>query len=67
MDKQIIEECIEKLCQLGCKAVHRLIRDWEMGKKIPDIEHLSDTQQALVFGELKNIMSVYSTSGSCTI
>ena len=63
-DKQI-DSCLENLCQQGCRSVNQVIQQLEQGQVIETIAHLSGTQRQRLLQELKSIMAVYATTGSC--
>ena len=62
-----IETCVEKLCLKGCRVVWEDIRLLEKGLILPETDGLLETERLAVLHELKFIMSVYSTAGSCEI
>ena len=62
-----IETCVEKLCLKGCRVVWDDIRLLEEGSTLPETEGLLETERLAVLHELKFIMSVYSTAGSCAV
>ena len=62
-----IETCVEKLCLKGCRVVWEDIRLLEKGDLLPETSGLLETERLAVLHELKFIMSVYSTAGSCEI
>ena len=62
-----IETCVEKLCLKGCRVVWEDIRLLEEGSTLPETADLLETERLAVLHELKFIMSVYSTAGSCEV
>ena len=62
-----IESCVEKLCLKGCRVVWEDIRLLEEGSTLSETSGLLETERLAVLHELKFIMSVYSTAGSCEI
>lgn len=62
-----IEECIETLCQHGCRAVNLYIRDLEQGYITPYTAHLTLPEREQVLTELRAIMAVYHAGGSCSM
>jgi len=58
-----VEQCVEKLCRKGCRAVWSDIDALESGEFLPEIEGLSAAEVDAVIAELKSIMSVYQ--GNC--
>ena len=63
MDHRLIEQCVESLCQKGCRAVWSDIDALEAGKALPEVDGLSRPEIETVIAELKSIMMVYA--GSC--
>jgi hypothetical protein len=61
-----IEQCVEEICALGCRAVTMIIRDWEKNRPLA-VMALSETAQQQVLIELQSIMAVYDRAGSCTL
>lgn len=59
-----VQECVEALCQKGCKAVWSDIARLEAGHSVPEAAALSAAERDRVLCELKDVMAVYS--GSCT-
>ena len=66
MKSPIIQSCVEALCEKGCKAVWEDIAMLEEGERLPETRKLSTEENRAVLKELKAIMSVYGTSGSCS-
>lgn len=62
-----VETCVDKLCLKGCRVVWEDIRLIEKGALLPETSGLLETERLAVLHELKFIMSVYSTAGSCEI
>jgi len=62
-----VETCVEKLCLKGCRVVWEDIRLLEEGALLPETSNLLETERLAVLHELKFIMSVYSTAGSCEV
>jgi len=54
-----IDECVEMLCQQGCRSVVGKIAALERGEHIPETESLGEQGRVAVLEELKSIMSVY--------
>ena len=63
MDHRRVEQCVEKLCCKGCRAVWSDIDALEAGEFLPEIRGLSAAEVDAVIAELKSIMSVYQ--GKC--
>lgn len=59
MNQQKIDQCVEVLCELGCRTVSALIRRMERGESLAETAHLDPDEQAAVLAELKSIMAVY--------
>ncbi len=57
-----IDECIEVLCQKGCRSVREDIRLLERGVVLPEISALDDLARQAVLKELRAIMAVYGDS-----
>nr|VFJ92603.1 MAG: hypothetical protein BECKLFY1418B_GA0070995_103718 [Candidatus Kentron sp. LFY]VFJ98468.1 MAG: hypothetical protein BECKLFY1418A_GA0070994_10841 [Candidatus Kentron sp. LFY] len=57
-----IDECVELLCQQGCRSVLGKITALERGEHIPETTSLGEEGRAAVFEELKSIMSVYGNT-----
>ncbi len=57
-----IEECIEILCQKGCRSVREDIRLLERGEILPELSVLDDLARQTVLKELRAIMAVYGDS-----
>lgn len=62
MDHRLVEQCVEKLCRKGCRAVWADIDALEAGKALPEVRGLSATEVRAVVGELKSVMAVYENS-----
>lgn len=52
-------ECIEALCQQGCRAVRDHIAALEAGVVVMGTEALTEEERHVVLVELKAIMAVY--------
>lgn len=59
-----IDDCVEGLCNQGCKAVWGQIAALERGESIAGTEALAPHEVALVLKELRAVMACYE--GSCT-
>lgn len=62
MRSKQIDECIERLCQKGCRSVRDDIRLLERGETIPELNVLDDLARQAVLKELRSIMAVYGDS-----
>ena len=59
----LLDGCIETLCQDGCRQVNRYIGMLQSGRPLPGFEHLTADECREVLRELESIMSAYG--GSC--
>lgn len=64
-DNELIDNCLERLCQQGCRSVNQVIQQLEQGQKIDSIAHLDATHQQKLLHELKSLMAVYEITLSC--
>lgn len=64
MNRRLIEQCVEHLCQKGCRAVWSDIDALESGSPLPEVRGLNAAEVAAVISELKEVMAVYE--GSCS-
>jgi len=62
MRRQLIEECIEILCNKGCRSVRKDIAALEHGQVLPEAWQLDAEERRMVLRELKSIMAVYGDS-----
>ncbi len=58
-----VDDCIERICEKGCRQVGEDIRALESGCAPPETRHLNAEERACVLIELKAIMAVYG--GAC--
>lgn len=63
MNHRLVEQCVENLCQKGCRAVWSDIDALEAGDFLPETGGLSRTEVRAVIDELKAVMAVYE--GAC--
>lgn len=63
MNHRLVEQCVEKLCHKGCRAVWSDIDTLESGKTLPEAEGLSKAEVDAVVAELRSVMAVYE--GTC--
>ena len=63
MNHRLIEQCVEKLCNKGCRSVWADIDALEAGQALPETGGLSKTELREVVRELKQVMAVYD--GTC--
>lgn len=59
MHSDRVQQCVEALCQNGCRAVRATIDVLESGQEISQLDNMSPEERAAVLCELKAIMSVY--------
>ena len=60
-----VEQCVEIMCRKGCKMLWADIEALENGVALPEVGALSTAERELVLVELKAIMAVYGSTGSC--
>lgn len=63
MDYRRVDQCVERLCQKGCRAVWSDIDALEAGRSLPEAAGLSPGEVKAVIRELKAVMAVYR--GTC--
>lgn len=63
MDQSVVEQCVERLCHKGCRAVWSDIDALTSGQSLPETEGLSKIEIQAVVNELKAVMAVYE--GTC--
>ncbi len=54
-----IDDCVERLCQKGCRRVWDDIAALERGEVLPEVAGLDAEARHRVLLELKSIMAVY--------
>jgi len=59
MDKPQIAQCVELLCQSGCREVRTTINRMETNQTVSQVDALDDDERRQVLEELKAIMAVY--------
>jgi hypothetical protein len=62
MHRKIVNECVEDLCQRGCREVTDIIRRLRAGEPVAGTEHLKQSELDAVLRELESIMAVYDDS-----
>ena len=62
MDYRRVDQCVERLCRKGCRAVWSDIDALEAGRVLPEVKGLSPAEMHAVLRELKSVMSVYRDS-----
>ena len=60
-----VDRCVESMCHKGCKMLWADIEALQNGVALPEVETLSASERAQVLVELKAIMAVYGSTGSC--
>ena len=63
MNRKLVDQCVENLCEKGCQAVWTDIRALEAGEALSEVAGLSSAERMAVISELKAVMSVYE--GHC--
>ena len=63
LDHRRVEQCVEKLCHKGCRAVWSDIDALESGKRLVETRGLTPAEIQEVVRELKAVMAVYE--GTC--
>lgn len=63
MNQRLVDQCVEKLCHKGCRAVWSDIDALESGELLPEAKGLSASEIREVVRELKAVMAVYE--GTC--
>jgi hypothetical protein len=66
-NKQLIEECVELICQKGCRSVKQDINLLQRGAILPELEVLDDLARQVVLKELRAIMAVYGDRCSAPV
>lgn len=54
-----IEACVERICDLGCAKVYRVIDLLEKGQDARELTGMTCADRGAVLAELKAIMSIY--------
>ncbi|MDD5242276.1 MAG: hypothetical protein PHG47_11245 [Sulfuricella sp.] len=65
MNQSKITDCVEILCQKGCKEVSRIIVALEQGEPVEGVGHLDPDELQAALAELKSVMAVYQQGGTC--
>lgn len=60
-----VDRCVEVMCKKGCKALWEDIEALQKGVTLPEVDLLSELERRQVLAELKAIMAVYGSTGSC--
>lgn len=60
-----VDRCVEGMCKKGCKALWEDIEALQNGVALPEVDLLSEQERGQVLAELKAIMAVYGSTGSC--
>jgi len=59
MRRDKIEECVETLCNKGCRSVRKDIAALEHGQVLPEMWQLDPDERRAVLRELQSVMAVY--------
>lgn len=66
MQNPSIEQCLTRICELGCTRVSEIIAALEQGRRAPETHGLLAVERAQVLTELKAIMAIYDAhKGGC--
>jgi hypothetical protein len=57
--QRLVDECVEAVCQQGCRSVRLIIAALERGEPLPETEGLDDLDRQGVLDELRSIMASY--------
>ena len=67
MSQSRIEDTVEVICQRGCRYVNSLLADPQKLAACDDLDRLDERERGQVIEELRSVMAVYQTTGSCDI
>jgi hypothetical protein len=67
VDKQVIDQAIDSICNQGCQYVNAVLEDDAIRVDCNELARLCDEERAIVLAELKSVMSVYAQTGSCEV
>ena len=62
-----VDRCVEIMCQKGCRTLWADIEALQKGVALPEVDSLSAAERQQVLSELKTIMAVYESTGSCDV
>lgn len=62
-----IDDTIDNICQRGCRYVNGLLADPDSQNDCEDLRELEGDERMQVLEELRTIMAVYQTTGSCEL
>ena len=62
MRSHTIEDCVEAICNKGCRAVQGDIELLRGGCSIPELDGFTEADRQRVLAELQSIMQVYGDS-----
>lgn len=62
-----VDRCVEIMCQKGCRTLWADIEALQKGVSLPEVDSLSVAERQQVLLELKTIMAVYESTGSCNV
>jgi len=66
MNQSRIEGAVEAICQRGCRYVNALLAEPEQ-LDCDALVNLSSAERSRVLEELRSVMAVYQTTGSCDL
>jgi hypothetical protein len=58
-ESDLINQCVDAICQSGCNAVRATIAAMESGQPLPQVEQLDPEARNSVLDELRAVMAVY--------
>ncbi len=59
MNKQLVEQRVTLICELGCARVREVIVALQRGGITPETESAGDQERLQILRELQSIMDVY--------
>ena len=62
-----VDRCVEIMCQKGCKTLWADINALQNGVELAEVASLSVAEREQVLSELRAIMAVYESTGSCAV
>jgi hypothetical protein len=57
--QQLVEDCVELVCQKGCRSVRLIIAALERGEDVPEARGLDEEDRRGLLEELQSIMAAY--------
>jgi hypothetical protein len=55
-----LEDYVDRICELGCAEVDRVIQDLQAGRERAEYQELDAYGRARLLSELRSIMAVYT-------